>query len=591
MFDPHSPFALFDDNLAFEGDLLLDDLLESIVCTHPDELENFFAALERARKAGHWIALTARYELGYALEPYLAALLDRQREPLLTAQVFRRARQLAAETTDSTLQKALERLDEHERIAAIGGLEPGIQRATYCANVNRIRDWIATGDCYQVNYTFPLHGECAGHPLALYAALRERQPVRYGAYLQHENGVTLSRSPELFVERCGQRLTCRPMKGTAARETDPNALAASEKNRAENVMIVDLIRNDLGRLAPAGGVRVERLFDIEEFPSLWQMTSTVSASPIEADLFTIFRALFPCGSITGAPKIRSMQRIAALENAPRGVYCGALGWLAPDGNFRFSVPIRTLEINAERRFRCGLGSGIVTDSDAAQEWEECLLKGRFLSGLPTPFGLIETMRRAADGTYPLLDRHLARLTASAAYFRTPCDVDAIRAALLERPPSLRAPQRVRLELHPDGQFSITVASYLPQQEPVAIGISDTRVRSDNTLARHKTTVRSHFDAVLAEARAANLFDLICLNERSEIAEGARSSVFIDTGSGVLQTPPLTSGVLDGVMRRKLLESGRAQERVIHRITLESAQGIYVANALHGLLRAKLMLPA
>lgn len=586
MFDLDSPFALFDDNLAFEGDLLLNELLETIVCTRLEEIEGFFAALERARKAGHWIALTARYELGYALEPHFAALLGQDDKPLLTAQVFRQASELTSAATTVALQKALGSLDEHERNAVICNLKPGIDRETYCAGVNRIRDWITAGDCYQVNYTFPLLGEYAGHPLALYAALRKRQPVRYGAYLQHENGVTLSRSPELFVERCGQRLTCRPMKGTAARETDPGELANSEKNRAENLMIVDLIRNDLGRLAPAGGVRVERLFDIEEFPSLWQMTSTVSASPIDADLLTVFRSLFPCGSITGAPKIRSMEIIAQLEKEPRGVYCGALGWIAPNGDFRFSVPIRTLEIHSRGTFRCGLGSGIVADSDAAQEWDECLLKGRFLSGLTVPFGLIETMR-CADGTYPLLDRHLTRLTTSATYFRIPCEVDAVRSALLEHARSVRNSQRVRLELHPDGKFSITAASYAPELEPVAIGISTTRVRSNNPLARHKTTARSQYDAVLTDARAANLFDLICLNERGEIAEGARSSVFIDMGNGVLLTPPLASGALDGVMRRELIESGRAQETVIHRKMFEAAQNIYVANALHGLLRAKL----
>ncbi len=582
---PDSPFALFDDNLGSDGATLLSGLQKVIGCSNATELRGAFDAIEQAQRDGCWVALAAAYELGHALESHV----PKKGRELLTAWVFDRADHLDTGAVDAFIDARLAGLDEHRKIAAIGGLEQGISRADYITAIDRIQTWIESGDCYQVNFTFPLQGDCLGDPLALYAALRERQPVRYGAYLQHADGAIVSRSPELFVERRGQRLICRPMKGTAAREADPQAALGTVKNRAENVMIVDLIRNDLGRLAPPGGVRVESLFDIEAYPSLWQMTSTVSAEPVEADLLTIFRALFPCGSVTGAPKIRAMQIIDELENSPRGLYCGALGWIAPDGDFRFSVPIRTLEIDRDGHFRCGIGSGIVADSEPAAEWEECLLKGRFLTGLTPPFGLIETLRCEAgsDAPYPRLQRHLARLAASADYLGLHCDIEAVRSALLHHARTLSGLHRVRLELRPDGRFTISGGPLADQAGPVAVALSSQHVSSGDALLHHKSTARALYDAASREAESAGLFDLIFLNERNEVAEGARSTVFVDRGDGVLLTPPLTCGALDGVLRRELLDTGRACEAVIDSATLQSAAALYVGNALRGLLPAVL----
>ena len=580
-----APFALFDDNLGGQGDLLLEAPVERIVCTGQSELEQVFARIGMARRAGHWVALAAHYEFGQWLEPAAAP----KSGALLTAWVFSQARRLQPEQTTGWIEARISALDQHARLPALGEVRAELDRGAYLAAVERIQTLIGDGDCYQVNFTFPLTGRCLGHPLALYAALRERQPVQYGAYLQHADGSIVSRSPELFVERRGQRLICRPMKGTAPREADPQAALGTDKNRAENVMIVDLIRNDLGRLAPPGGVRVDSLFDIEAYPSLWQMTSTVSAEPVEADLLSIFRALFPCGSVTGAPKIRAMQIIDELETAPRGLYCGALGWIAPDGDFRFSVPIRTLEIEADGRFRCGIGSGIVADSEPAAEWEECLLKGRFLTGLTPPFGLIETLRCEAGSAtpYPRLQRHLARLANSAATLGLRCDIEAVREALLRHAATLSGLHRVRLELQPDGAFTISGGPLTDLAGPVTVTLAAQRVSSSDALLHHKTTARAVYDAASREAEAAGLFDLIFLNERSEVAEGARSTVFVDSGDGLLRTPPLTCGALDGVLRRELLESGRAREAVIDLEMLHSAAALYVGNALRGLLPAVL----
>lgn len=579
-------FALFDDNLAGSGDLWLEAPCDKLVCAHADTLDATLASIEAARAAGRWVAIAAAYELGYLLEPRLTPLLPPAAGPLLQAWVFEHGRWRSPADTEARLARAVAALDEHQRLAGIAALRPAIGREAYLAAVAEIHRLIEAGDCYQVNFTWPLEGEAWGAPLALYQRLRAAQPVRHGACILDPGIALLSRSPELFVRREGERLHCRPMKGTAARSDDPQTLRDSEKNRAENLMIVDLIRNDLGRLAPPGGVRVDALFDIEGFSTVWQMSSAISASPVAAGLATVLRALFPCGSVTGAPRIRAMEVIRALENAPRGVYCGAIGWLAPDGDFCFNVPIRTLEIAAGGRARLGLGSGIVADSDPAAEWEECLLKGRFLTGLPPPFGLIETLRCTPGGDmpYPLLELHLARLAASAAHFGMPCAPERLRDALLAHARGLAGPHRVRLELSPAGEARITATPLAPLPPgPLRLGLARARLRADDPLLRHKTSARALYDATLRTADAAGCFDALFLNERGEVAEGARSTIFLDTGEGVLLTPPLKSGALDGVLRRSLLETGEAREAVLRLGDLAGARRLHAGNALRGLV--------
>ena len=590
MFQDSSPFALFDDNLDQQGDLLLTELRDCIVCTAGHELPAAFAAIEAAGLRGDWVALAAHYELGHALEPRLQARLT-DGAPLLTAWIFRRARHPSAAVVRAALDAALAGLPEHDRLAGVAGLAQSLSETDYGRAVARIRALIEAGDCYQVNFTFALTGEAYGSPLALYRMLRESQPVRYGACVRHAQGAILSRSPELFVERRGTTLTCRPMKGTAARDTDPALLAASAKDRAENVMIVDLIRNDLGRLAPRGGVRVERLCRVEPYESVWQMTSTVLAEVVDADLARIFAALFPCGSVTGAPKIRAMEIIDELEHEPRGLYCGALGWIAPGGDFRFSVPIRTVVVDARRRVRLGLGSGIVADSQPHAEWAECLLKGRFLTRIRAPFGLIETLRCEAGAAepYPLLALHLARLAASAAHFGFVLDIAAVRAALMAKAAAVDGLQRVRLQLETSGRFELTATPLTtPAGKPrPTVVLSPLRVASDDPLARHKTTARELYERELARVAGAGHFDALFCNELDELAEGARSNIFLDTGATVLLTPPLASGALDGVYRRKLLIEGRAREARLTRADLHRAHAIYVANAARGLVRVDL----
>jgi para-aminobenzoate synthetase / 4-amino-4-deoxychorismate lyase len=590
--DPFSdaPFALFDDNLAEEGDLLIHDLVEIIQCTGPQDVTAAFQRIRQAGRRGHWVVVAAHYELGYALEPRLRPLLQPATGPLLTAWVFRQAIRQPAAATATQLEDMVAALGPEGAWAGLGGQRRERDEVTHCQCVEQVRHLIRAGDCYQVNLTLALEGTVWGHPLALYRQLRASQPVRYGAFVRHPEGTILSRSPELFVERSGDKLTCKPMKGTAPGDWNPADLVESPKDRAENVMIVDLIRNDLGRLAPPGGVRVERLFEAEAYPSLWQLTSTVTAQPVTANLESIFRALFPCGSVTGAPKIRAMEIIHALEGQPRGIYCGALGWVAPNADFRFNVPIRTLAVDRQGRGRLGVGSGVVFDSTPELEWHECLLKGRFLTDLRPPLKLIETLRRDPDpaAPYPLLAAHLERLSASAAWFGFDWDPGIVLAALHRVPPCPEGhPLRVRLTLSHDGHVELSHERLIPLDADQTVVLSPIRLARHNGLLRHKTTARHLYDAELARVTALGHFDALFCNQEGELCEGARSNVFLQMG-GELLTPAEASGLLNGVLRRTLLARGEAREAKLTRSDLQGADAIFVGNALRGLLPVRLV---
>jgi para-aminobenzoate synthetase/4-amino-4-deoxychorismate lyase len=599
-FDPALPFALFDDSLSAPVEArsrLYWALEETIVCSAPDGLDAALARIEAALRAGGHVALAADYELGGWIEPRAAVAAPPR--PPLTACVFGRAATLDGDRVAQLLEAHAARLPARERICGIADLRQDIGEEDYLAAVRRILGYIVAGDCYQVNFTFPLRFRLYGDALALYARLRRAQPVRHGAFLRLPGRDILSLSPELFVRREGARLVTRPMKGTARRGADAatdaaqrDALRASEKNCAENLMIVDLIRNDLGRIAACGSVKVDALFDVEAYPTVWQMTSTVSAAVPGAGLARIVRALFPCGSVTGAPKIRAMQIIAELERAPRGLYTGALGWLQPDGDFAFNVPIRTLSIEAGGAGTLGIGSGIVADSDPADEYAESLLKAGFLTGLAADFELIETLllEPGAPRPYPLLEDHLARLSASARYFGFRCEVERIAEALAghARAQAGCGRRRARLLLAKDG--GLRIESFpLEEAAPGRIVLAEARIDSRDLFRRHKTTVRAEYDAELARLRTQpGIFDAIFRNECGELCEGARTNLFLEFG-GVLHTPPLASGALDGVMRRRLLREAPLPviERTLREEDLYRAEAIYLSNAARGLWRTSL----
>lgn len=592
-FGVDGPFALVDAEAdgvrllsGYRGKISFDGDIEP-----PSALAAAFAAIEAAAARGEWVMLAVDYALGDCFDPAMAVGEGGQRGQRgqrLRAWRFGRVDGLDAETLRMQAAAWLRGIPEHERVAGVADWRPRLDEPDYLRRIERIHRWIRAGDVYQINLTFPIDFRVFGHPLALYLGLRQRQPARYGAYVEVSGTTILSRSPELFFERCGSRVTTRPMKGTAPRGANPaedralrDALLSSDKERAENVMIVDLLRNDLGRLASPGSVRVEALCAAEAYPTLWQQVSTVSADLPGATLYEIFSALFPCGSITGAPKFRARQCIAALETAPRELYTGALGWLAPNGDCGFNVAIRSFEVGAGGAARLGVGSGVVADSAAEREYAECLLKAQFLSGFDPGFSLIETLR-LEQGRYPLLARHLDRLRASAMTLGFVLNEVGVRGALVEcaavRPSGVF---RVRLTLAHDGHFDLTVHALAEERSAWRAVFAEACLPDGDFLRGHKTTVRRRYDEALA-ALPPDVFDAIFLNAAGEVCEGARSNVFVER-DGHLLTPPRACGLLPGVLRGQLLESGRALERVLTRDDLLCGDRVYLGNALRGLV--------
>jgi len=368
----------FEDRIAHRA-LALHGLADRIAVCDASELDAAFAAIAAAQAQGHWVALLLDYALGAWLDPaQVAHAVDGA--PRLTALIYRDAVQ------EAPWGEALDTAGE----VAIASLTQRINQTRHQQAVADVIRRIRAGECYQVNVTFPQDVRIQATPESLYRRIATRHPSAHAAYIEDEGRSILSFSPELFVARQGDVLTTRPMKGTAPRVPDDGeadaaqaqALLASAKNRAENLMIVDLLRNDLGRIAQTGSVRVDKLFDLEAYPTVWTLTSTISARAPDASLRDVLTALFPCGSVTGAPKIAAMRAIAELESAPRGLYCGSVGWLAPNGDFSLNVAIRTLVLDTAAHGVYSVGGGIVLDSDAALEWQECQWKSRILQPDP-----------------------------------------------------------------------------------------------------------------------------------------------------------------------------------------------------------------
>ncbi|MSO22042.1 MAG: aminodeoxychorismate synthase component I [Acidobacteria bacterium] len=473
------------------------------------------------------------------------------------------------------------------------GWNPLIAQGRYSEGISVIRSAIARGDCYQVNYTFPLECQFQGDAWAWYRSLGKAQEAGYSAWIDLGRYQVLSLSPELFFEREGNVLRARPMKGTAPRgrwasedEEMRNRLEESGKNRAENVMIVDLLRNDLGRVSVPGTVRVPRLFDVERYPTLFQMTSTIeSICRPGTGLADIFRALFPCGSVTGAPKISAMKMIRGLERSPRGVYTGSIGLVRPGGDCTFTVAIRTLVLDTEtKRAVFGVGGGVTYDSTPEDEYAECLTKARFLSAQPPAFQLIETLR-LEEGVYFLPGRHVARMLESAAFFEFALDEAALCAALeairAERP---RGTWKVRFFASPNGSMQSEVALLIePAKHVCRVAFASGPLDSGNCFLCHKTTHRSFYEEPLRER--ADCDDLIFWNERGEVTESSIANVVMEM-DGEKWTPPRSSGLLAGTFREELLALGEIRERVILKEELKRAERLFLINSVRRWMPAK-----
>ena len=530
-------------------------------------------AAEAAARDGSWVVGFVAYEAAPAFDPALRVRAGAG--PLAWFGVH-----------DGPLEAPPSGPDD----ARITGLEPELDATTHAAAVTAIRDAVAAGAVYQVNFTFRLRGRLEGDPIALFRRLRGAQGSGDAAYVRTGARAIVSASPELFLARRGDGVTSRPMKGTARRgrwpEEDDAArlrLAASEKDRAENVMIADLLRNDLGRVAMTGSVRAGPLLQVERLRSVWQLTSTISARLLPgADLADLLGATFPCGSVTGAPKIAAMRFIAALERSPRGAYCGAVGALAPGGDACFNVGIRTADVDLETGVaRYGTGGGITWDSDPAAEWDEALAKTRVLEmdpGLPT---LLETMR-LEGGRVALLDGHLARLSGSARYHGIPLQLETVRARISAQ----AGDARLRLLVSPDGGVAVERAALPPRGvEPVPVAFSADPVDRRDPALFHKTTRRAPYERRSAERPDA--FETLLVNREGEVTEGTFTNLVADL-DGERVTPPLDAGLLPGVFRAGLIARGEVRERRLRAGDLARANRLWIVNALRGWIEARLV---
>jgi para-aminobenzoate synthetase/4-amino-4-deoxychorismate lyase len=552
------------------------------------------AALARLKAWPDWTAGWLAYEAGYALEAKLQDAGTESGNPLMWFGRFQSRQMFDPHSVEAVWRYPL--------TTALAVTTPMLTpNATddlhYKKAVARILDYIAAGDVYQINFTYPLIGETALDPVRLYRHLRESQRVPYGALIHDGKGNwILSFSPELFFRIDENIITAKPMKGTARRlpllADDRQAAAelqADTKNRAENLMIVDLLRNDISKIAKLGSVAVPSLYDIETYTTVHQLTSTVTAQLTKNTHATdVLAALFPCGSVTGAPKIRAMEIIRALEPGPRGVYCGALGWIGPEGDAMFNVPIRTLALS-ENKTIFGLGSGIVADSNPADEWQECQLKGQFIRRAMPPFDLFETLLWQPAYGWWELDAHLDRLSDSADYWGFPVNRQKWQEDLSQVAASFKMPMRVRLLLGRSGAISIQSALLIASpDQPVKLAISPSRMRSDNPFLYHKTTHRAFYDDERQRlARETGCLECLFLNERDEVTEGSFTTLFIRK-NGKLLTPTQSCGLLPGILRQKLIDEEGCTETILTLDDIKSADTLLIGNSVRGLLGANLV---
>ncbi len=575
-----TPFVLLDDARPGGSDARLYTAPVRVVAAHrSDEVAPALAALDAARAEGLHAAGYIGYEAGHALEPRLTGLSRADADsPLLWFGLFETVEQLAPDAIAARLPDPAG--------AWVGRPAPQIGRSDYDAAFARVREWIEAGDIYQANLTFRAAVRVAGDPLAVYAAIRSRAAAGYGGIVWTGTDWLLSFSPELFFALRHGELIARPMKGTTPRGATPEAdeaarieLARDEKQRAENLMIVDLMRNDLTRIAAPGSVSVPELFKVETYPTLHTMVSTIAAKlapdigPGEA-----LAAIFPCGSVTGAPKIRAMEVIAAVEPDARGAYTGSIGRIDPDGDAAFNVAIRTLHLKeGADEATIGLGSGVVADSRAGEEWDECLTKGAFLTRGQRRFDLIETMAFDPVGGIALLERHLARMRASAEAFGIPFDRHGVRNELQAATFRLRHPAKVRLLLSPEGRIAIGTAP-MPERPsgPVTVALARRQVAPRDFRLVHKTTDRRPWP------RVAGAWETVYIDADGYLTEGSFTSIFVPR-DGMLLTPPLARGILPGVLRGELIASGRAIEAELRPEDLR--QGFQLGNAVRGLVSA------
>ncbi len=555
-----------DDWLSFK------DPAEVLTARTADDV---FQCLEKIEQSGLWAAGFVSYEAASAFDDALKTH-EPGNLPLLQFGLF----------------QGVEKIDPPQSAEKyqLSGWKPSVTRGEYFEAIDSIKEHIAAGDTYQVNYTFRLNADFSGDPLSFFCDLVAAQQGNCGAFIETDEFAVCSASPELFFELKNGVITSRPMKGTLPRGLifskdweNAEALKNSPKDRAENIMIVDMIRNDIGRVAEAGSVETLSRFDVEKYPTVWQMTSTVRGTVEQQNkecrisnnegVTKIFGALFPCASITGAPKAKTMELIQGLETSPRGIYTGSIGFIAPDGTAQFNVAIRTAVIQ-DGKAEYGIGGGIVWDSDAESEYEEAITKAAILTKRMPSFELLETMLHEDDKIF-LLERHLKRLAESAEYFDYRFDREKICDYL--RNLRINSPTRIRLLVGRDGTFQTQLFEIKRGEDTAStITVAKEPIRSDDVFLYHKTTNRLVYEKAKADFPGAD--DVLLFNERGEVTESCIANIVVELG-GRKVTPPVSCGLLAGTFRDELLENSEIEEGIITLEDLKCADSICLINSV------------
>lgn len=578
---------------------LFSDPVGLLIARSAHDLPEVFSRIEEAISNGFFVAGFLSYEAGYHFEPKAQSdqLNNFDKTPLAWFGIYKEPITLnhRAEKFQS-LTPHSEGMDLAVHSHRIENLKFNLTKDVYRKKIEAIKSYIQTGDVYQINFTGKFKFDFEGDLVSLYSALRQKQPVPYSAFIKTGDETILSFSPELFFRIDDGVIQTKPMKGTILRGQTPDedaslaeTLRESGKNRAENLMIVDLLRNDIGRVCKKGSVEVTDIFRVETYQTLHQMTSTVKGVlSDDVRFYDLFKAIYPCGSVTGAPKIRAMQLIGELESEARGVYTGAIGFITPKRDAVFNVAIRTVVINNSKG-EMGSGSGVVWDSDADEEYRECELKAAFLSGTQEDFELIETM--LWDGGYPLLEMHLARLGRTATHFGYVFNPTDVRKQLECEAELFESGKKYKVRLTLDRAGSIKLENVpveLVQNAPLQVCLARKRTDSQNAFLYHKTTRRELYDDLFKKATEKGFADVLFMNEQNNITEGAISNVVIKIGD-TFYTPPVESGLLPGVFREHFFETQKGVvEKVLTLGNLRDADEIWLCNAVRGLRKVRLV---
>lgn len=574
--------------------------IEIISVINPEDIEQGLLKIQEAIDEKYHVAGWISYEAGFCFEKTLKSLFAKKYNyPLIHMGVYEKRRVLNIQDAEDYWQK-------HHNTTAydLSDIRLNLNYERYKDAFDKVQGYLNSGDIYQVNFTQKALFDFLGSTRSFFASLRNAQQVEYAAYIESDDLTILSLSPELFVQKKGNKITTKPMKGTIRRgrtvdedETNVWSLLHSDKERAENLMIVDLLRNDLSKLAIKSSVNVSRLYEIEKYRTLFTMTSTINANlDNKYSAIELLKSIFPCGSVTGAPKIRAQQIIHELEKQERGIYTGAIGYFTPEDDMCFSVPIRTITIDKFGKGELGIGGAIVADSKPENEYNECLLKADFVAKKYPKFDLIEAILWSKETGFQYLNHHLYRLEKSAQYFMFQCHVKSLSDELNEHIKYIKAEKnqshKIRLLLSKSGNISISSEVIINHDNTLAftVVVSDEVVDSNDPMLFHKTSLRNFYSEQFQKYNAkTNCFDVLFINERSELTEGSFTNLFIKKDD-IYYTPPIECGLLSGIYRQQLLNDDqlKAVEKRLYLDDLKNADQIYLCNAIRGLVPVKLI---